>query len=142
MTNQQFAAYVRTLVCGDDEANQRIEAELDRSGWDGYPHFLAVAFHLAVSERFHRPPNSAEIIRFVADMRAELGDDAPHIDQHVAERLIRSVLAGNVRIDPSEDPEMIGRIQSLVLYEILADARLTNEQLDGFLGEAARLADR
>lgn len=142
MKNTEFAEYVRTLVRGDDEANERIEQELDRTGWDGYPHFLAVAFFLAVDKRFSRPADTAEIIRFVADTRAELGDDGPAIDQHLAERLIRSVLDDSARVEATADAEMIGRIQSLVLYEILSDGRLTDEHVDSFLAEAARLADR
>lgn len=140
MNSVGFAEYVWTLVHGDHVGTQRIEGELDRTGWDGYPRFLEAAFLLALDARFSRPPNRAEIIRFVANMRAELGDDAPPVDQHFAEYLLRCALS-NKLIDQAGDAEMIGRIESLVLYEILCEAGWSDEQLEAFLSEAIRLAD-
>lgn len=141
MNSVGFAEYVRSLVRGDHEANERIEQVLNQTGWYGYPDFLEEAFFLAVDLWFGRPPDRGEIIRFVADMRAEHDEDVPFIDQHFAEHLINAAIAGE-RIDPGVNSEMVGRVQSLVLYEILSDHRLTAGQIDAFLAEVVRRTDK
>ncbi|AVT32263.1 hypothetical protein C6361_25540 [Plantactinospora sp. BC1] len=136
----ELAAYVRTLVRGDNEANERIEAQLDGEGWDGFPRFLAALFFLAVDRRFGEDATSAEVIRFVADLRAGLADDAPAIDAQDAEALIKA------NIDPDADydiePSSIGKIQAAVTYKVLTDEQLTDEELDSFLTEATEIASR
>jgi hypothetical protein len=139
--SNEFAQYLRTLVRGQTAENDRIEARLDAAGWVGYPQFLAVAFFLAVERRFQRPADPGEIIRFVADIRASLADGGPDIDPDTAERMIRSVLDERVRFDMSAlNAEMVGRIQSAVVYAVLTEADLADPDLDQFLAEAERLA--
>jgi len=72
-------------------------------------------------------------------MRAEIGEDGPEIDQLLAERMIRSVLDEGVTLDLStSDQQMVGKIQTLVTYTVLASA--TEAELNKLLEEASRLA--
>ncbi|GIG86410.1 hypothetical protein [Plantactinospora endophytica] len=139
-TKPELAAYIRTLVRGDNEANERIETQLDAEGWDGFPRFLAALFFLAVDRRFGENATSAEVIRFVADLRAGLADDAPAIDAQDAEALIRA------NIDPDADydiePSSIGKIQAAVTYKVLTDEKITDDELDALLAEATAIASR
>ena len=143
MTQTDLIEYVRTAVRGNFAAQDEVEKKLDAEGWDGFPHFLATVFFMAVDKRFSRPVDAGDIVRFVADIRAGLGDDAHVVDQLTAERLVRSVVDDNAKFDMrSADQDMVARIQTLASYRILTDSDMTDEQLDAFLQEAARLANR
>jgi hypothetical protein len=131
-----FVELVRTLVRGDFEANDRYEQKLDEEGWEGFPRFLSAVFLLAVERRFARDADIGDIIRFVADIRARTG--ASGVDPVAAETLIRAVLDLNVAVNIEE--ELAGTVQLMVAHQILADENLSDEDLDGFLREAARLA--
>jgi hypothetical protein len=134
---------VRTLVRGDFEANDRYEQKLDEAGWEGFPRFLSAVFFLAVGRRFARDADIAEIIRFVADIRAKTG--ACSVDPVAAETLIWAALDLNVAVNIDEnvavniDDELAGTVQLMVVHQILADENLSDEDLDGFLREAVRL---
>ncbi len=139
MTNITFIEYVKTMVRGDHEANDRFERSLDAVGWRGWPQFLAAAFFLVVEHQFSHLADPGQIVRFVASMRAEIGEDGPEIDQLLAERMIRSVLDEGVTLDLStSDQQMVGKIQTLVTYTVLASA--TEAELNKLLEEASRLA--
>jgi 3-methyladenine DNA glycosylase/8-oxoguanine DNA glycosylase len=136
----EFVEYIRTMVRGEHEANDEIEAELDETGWDGFPRFLASVFFLAVDRRFSKDTPPGEIIKFVADLRADASDGGPAIDPIGAENLIRSIVDSDVDYDLSQ--EMIGRIQAATALKILTEEELTDKQLDDFFSEAVGLASR
>ncbi|WP_434740272.1 hypothetical protein [Micromonospora sp. SH-82] len=139
MIRPELPDYIRTLVRGKQAANDAIEARLQAEGWDGFPKFLAMVFFLAVDRRFGENAEWPDTIKFVADLRADLHGGA-EINTEAAERLIMSV------IDPSVDyaasQEMIGTIQAATALKILADANLTDAELDELLAEAATLSGR
>ncbi len=140
MTNDHVE-YLRTMVKGETDENDRIEQKLDESGWEGWQVFLAYCFYFAVDRRFKRPVDTAEIVRFVADTRAWVGDDGPEIDPTLAERLIRSVLDESVQIDVRKlDQEMLGRIETLVVYRVLSTSNMSDSELDDFLERARQKA--
>jgi hypothetical protein len=136
----ELTEYIRTLVRGDNEAHDRIQAQLDAEGWDGFPRFLASLFFLAVDRRFGENASPAEVIKFVADLRADLANGGPDISAEDAEALIKANLDPD--FDYDIEPNMIGKIQAAVIYKVLTDASVTDEQLDALLAEAAELADR
>lgn len=39
----ELTEYIRTLVRGDNEAHDRLQAKLDAEGWDGFPSIPRVA---------------------------------------------------------------------------------------------------
>ena len=138
--NPELPAYIRTLVRGDHAANDQIEAKLDAEGWDGFPRFLAALFFVSVDRRFGEDATQADVIKFVADMRADLGDDAPEVNPAAAETLIFSVI--DPSIDYDIDHQMIGRIQAATVHKVLAEEDLTDQELDAVLAEAVELASR
>jgi hypothetical protein len=93
-------------------------------------------FFLAVERRFARDADVSDIIRFVADIRSRTG--ASSVDPVAAETLIRAVLDLNVPVNVEE--ELAGTIQLMVAHQILADEDLSDDDLDGFLRDAVRLA--
>lgn len=104
------------------------------------PRFLASLFFLAVDRRFRENYSPAEVIKFVADLRADLANGGPNISAEDAEALIRANL--DPELDYDIEPSMIGKIQATVVYKVLTDASITDEQLDALLAEAAELAGR
>jgi hypothetical protein len=139
--SNDLAEFLRTMVKGDAEANDRVERKLDAEGWTGWPTFLAYCFYLAVDRHFKRPADAGEIVRFVADIRAWIGDESPGIDPVVAERLIRSVLDESTEIDTNAlDQEMLGRIETAVVHTVLTRSNMSDAELDAFFAEAVKLA--
>ncbi|WP_233558733.1 hypothetical protein [Micromonospora radicis] len=140
MSSPEMVDYIRTMVRGDHEANDRIEARLDEIGWDGFPTLLGAVFYFAVNRRFDERTSPGEIMRFVADIRAAAPPGTPEIDANAAETLIRAAVDPDV--ETAIDPQMAGRIQGLVILSILGDGSVGDEELDELLTEAAALASR
>lgn len=136
----EFAAYFRTLIRGGHAANDQIEAKLDAEGWDGFPRFLAALFFVAVDRHFGEDATRTDVIKFVAYMRAGLGDDAPEVNPEAAETLILSIIDPSVDYDI--DQQMIGRIHAATVHKVLAEGDLTDQELDAVLAEAVGLASR
>ncbi|MEU4528029.1 hypothetical protein AB0F49_07355 [Micromonospora ureilytica] len=140
MSSPEMVDYIRTMVRGDHEANDRVEARLDQLGWDGFPTLLGAVFYFAVNRRFDERTPPGEIMRFVADMRATTPPGAPEIDANSAETLIRAAVDPD--IETAIDPQMAGRIQGLVILTILGDNAVDDDDLDALLAEAVALAER
>ncbi|MEU1396969.1 hypothetical protein ABZ403_13040 [Micromonospora zamorensis] len=132
--------YIRTMVRGDHEANDQVEARLDQLGWDGFPTLLGAVFYFAVNRRFDEQTPPGEIMRFVADMRAAAPAGGPEIDANAAETLIRAAVDPDV--ETAIDPQMAGRIQGLVILAILGDGTVADDELDALLAEAVSLSAR
>lgn len=139
MIKSDVVEFARTLLRGDFEENDRYERKLDEEGWDGWPSLLSAIFFLAVDKRFGGRRDDAAIIHFVADLRAEVGDDGPVIEAAAAEALIRAVLDSSVEF--SVDPAAMGTIQTLVVNKILAAENITDDELDGLLAKAKEIAE-
>ncbi|MFF0719428.1 hypothetical protein [Micromonospora sp. NPDC003816] len=140
MSSPEMVDYIRTMIRGDHEANDRVEARLDEIGWDGFPTLLGAVFYFAVNRRFDEQTSTGEIVRFVADMRAGTPPGTPEIDANAAETLIRAAV--NPDVETAIDPQMAGRIQGLVILRILGDGAIGDDDLDELLAEAAALASR
>jgi uncharacterized protein with PIN domain len=131
--------YVRALVREDFEAHAHYEEALERDGWDGMSQFLAAAFVLAVERRFGAGnPDPGAVIRFVADLRADLATTGTEIEPRAAEKVIRAALDGRSGFD--YDQETVATVETVAIYKILSDQEPGEEALDAFLAEAADLA--
>ncbi|MEE6261525.1 hypothetical protein [Plantactinospora sonchi] len=119
--------FAHTLIRGDFEANDRYEAKLDAEGWDGWPSFLSALFFLAVERRFQGRYDEAEVIRFVADLRAETVDKSAPIDAASVESLIKSCVRTVRTAD--HGPGDYGQLRTIVSYRILANENLTDDEL-------------
>lgn len=138
MIKSDVVEFARTLIRGDFEANDRYEHKLDTEGWDGWPSFLSALFFLAVERRFQGGYDEAQVIKFVAELRAEATDGAP-IDPASTELLIRAVFDPSVQ--PDIAPATMGHIQTLVAYAILSREALSDAQLDDLLNEAQEIVN-
>lgn len=123
---------LRALVLGDDQALVVYEARLVEQGWAGAPRFLGTLFRLMVRRRFVMWCE-ADVVRFVAELRAV---HDPSIDPRAAETLIRRVFDPAVVVDVG--PVVLGQIQMLVVYELLAGE--SPYEVDETLREAEELS--
>jgi hypothetical protein len=103
-----------------------------------YTTLLAAAFMEAVSRRFGGR-DSAEVIEYVADVRARVPEVGQKIDPSAAERLMRSILTD---ADPPDiDARMRGRIFIIFLMAMVSDAQYDDDQLEALLAVARKAAD-
>jgi hypothetical protein len=140
-TTSRFAALVKHIVNDDWENYDRLTQELDEKGaWGGWAEYLGAAFFLAVDKRFAPSDDRSEIIRFVADARAEFTASGSDIDPAAAETMVRSVLS---QADaPALDSATVVSVELVLVRKLLIDAALDGEQLDAFLADVEQIADR
>lgn len=140
VTDHQVAA-LRALLSDDMDRYQQLYRGLDRAeAKKGYPALVTAAFGIAVERRFGTSYQPADIVTFVADVRARTDRLARELDPDVAERVIQAVLGhGTVR---GLDREMVTRAKLVLLAGLIADARPDDAGLDEFLASARKLADQ
>ncbi|TDC75078.1 hypothetical protein [Actinomadura sp. 7K507] len=100
--------------------------------------FTAAARHI-----FARSFSLSQVIRYVADVRLALGDDALQLNPRVAEQLIRSALGDKMLTDIShlnEDQVTKTRAKLLLLVALMTDAELGESGVDELINEAAENA--
>jgi len=136
----ELPEYIRTLVRGEHEANDQLEAQLDGTGWEGFPRFLAALFFISVDRRFGEVGTPADVIKFVAGLRTDLSNGGPEIDAEAAETLIISII--DPSINYAIEQNMIGKIQAATIYKVLTEEDLSDSDLDAILAEAVQLASR
>jgi hypothetical protein len=138
VTDDQIAS-VRAILKGDAEGFGRIDDRLDPDSKNARGALVAAAFAQAAYRRFAKSGDPrAEVIRFVADLRARypLTDD---FDSRTAERLLLAVFTDEQVSDLSD--EVKGTHYTLLLAGIVKEAGLSDAELDKFLNEARALAD-
>ena len=117
--------------------------EFERQGKGTPVAIIGCAFHLAVHRRFGGNRSVEEVIRFVADARTFLseGRDLPAQE---AEALIYATLDIDVPgVEETIDRLEIGAIAEIegqLLFKLIADEDLSEEQLDAFLAQSEALA--
>jgi len=138
-TRPEIVDYIRTLIKGEHEANDRIESKLDATGWEGYATFLNAVFFYAIDRRFAGIRNDNAIIKFVAEMRTDIEGGGSEIDAATAEQVVTSVLDSTVEFTAT--PEMLAKIQTLATYKALTEENMSDAELDDLLAQAVQLAD-
>ena len=140
VNDEQVAALRAFLVPESDDAAQLTEQLVESKCLAGYGELVYAAVVTAVRRRFSRIWTIADVIRFVAAMRARLLNDRIEIDPRTAETLIRRAL-GDVIADEL-DEEARARAQIFLLGELVIDEGFDEVGLDGFLAMARGLADQ
>jgi hypothetical protein len=87
-----------------------------------YVALLAAAFMEAVKRRFGGRDSAAEVIEYVADVRARVPELGEKIDPSPAERLMCAILANDAHA-PDIDARMRGRILIVFLTAMVSDAQ-------------------
>jgi len=139
VTDEQVAA-LRALVTGDITENRRLLARFDRAtDGAGYSALVNAAFFEAVDRRFGKGSAPADVAEYVADVRSRSDDIAEKVEPGVGERLIRKVLTG----EPTDDIDSRSSATAKVflLAALMADARLSDAELDQFLAAVRKMAD-
>jgi hypothetical protein len=140
VTDEQVAT-LRAHLAGDAEEYQRLWKRLDRDAAKvGYMALLAAAFFEAVDRRFAKDGTVADVIEFVAEVRARLGDNADEIDPGVAERLIKDALGDGTT--EGLDEETIVATKVMLLTALISDMQLDGLRLDEFMATSRELGDR
>jgi hypothetical protein len=140
VTDDQVAV-LRALLVDDMDSYRQLFGQLDRAeAKRGYPALVTAAFGEAVERRFGQHYQPADIVSFVADVRARSDRLARELDPDVSERVINVVLGhGSAR---DLDREAVTRAKLVLLGGLVADARLDDAGLDDLLAAARKLADQ
>ena len=140
VTDDQMAT-LRALLSDDMDRYRQLFSGLDRAeAKKGYSALVTAGFAEAVERRFGTSYRGADIVEFVASVRARSDQVAAELDPDVAERVIRVVLEDAPVDDLSRNA--ITGAQLLLLIGLIADAQLDSEGLDQFLAEARKLGDQ
>src|SRR6266516_2652175 len=144
VTDEQVAALRAYLYLRSDQEADKAEQlfkQLARSGAvEGIGELLYAAFTVAARRKFSPTWTLADIVRFVAQVRAQASDEPSLLDPAAAEHQLRTALGAKLPGYPAEE----ARAQTqLVLLPALADSLgLDQAGLDGLLAEARPLADQ
>jgi hypothetical protein len=134
-----YAELVRCIVHDDwadyDRRTQKLNEE---SGWDGWSEFLTSAFLVAVERRFDEATDPAEVIRFVAEARAEFTASGSDFDPAGAEAMINSVLGRASAA--GVDTQTVVQVEIVLIRKLLRDSNLTDAELHAFLAEAEQIS--
>jgi hypothetical protein len=136
----ELVEYIRTMIKGDYEANDKIESKLDVEGWEGMAPLMGATFFHLVDRYFGGELNDKKIIELVAAMRADQRAASHGIKAEGAETLIRAALDESVSIDI--EPEAVGKIQALAVMKIAEAQPLSESELDALLTESVAMARR
>jgi hypothetical protein len=140
VTDDQVAA-LRALLSDDMDRYRQLFSELDRTeARKGYSALVTAGFTEAVERRFGTSYQAADIVAFVASIRARSDRLAAELDPDVAERVIRVVLE-DASVDDLNRNAVTGA-QLLLLIGLIADAQLDGQGLDQFLASARKFADQ
>ena len=142
VTDKQVAA-LHAQLAGQGEEHKRLFAELDADEvGHGYSALVAAAVFEAIDRRFVKDGKVAddtEVIDFVGRLRSRTADVADNLDPVIAERLILHSL-GKGEISDIDQKVFFGA-QILVLAGLIADAELSEGELDSFMNVARGIAE-
>jgi hypothetical protein len=132
-------ATIRAFLSAENERFHRLNQALGQSPEDakGYLVLIFATFVEAVGHRFSAETPQAEVIEYVADVRARSADAADRIEPDKAERVIRTVFDDSVPtgdVEPGERTEL----EMVLALAIVSDAELAGPDLDGFLDRARK----
>ncbi|MEU8804811.1 hypothetical protein [Spirillospora sp. NPDC048819] len=103
----------------------------------GYMSLLHGAFNVAVHRRFAPTYTAGEIVRFVADLRIKVEEDARLINTLVAEDMIRrAVDAPPLKDGGPDDVESVLHSQVFILLYLVAEADFDRAGLEQFIEDA------
>jgi hypothetical protein len=138
VTDEQVAA-LRAFLVDDQKEFDRLAKRLDRtSAWFGYSALLSSTFFEAVTRRFAPTWTAADIVRFVATVRAQYIEDPDELDPQHAERLIRTAL-GDGSVEDLDNE--IKAAQVILLPALVDEERPGAADLEEILALARERAD-
>lgn len=127
---------MRMYLKGDGPGYKRIVDRLNPTAKKAHAALIVASFLTATDERFGKDATKADIAEFIEHLRGRSEQLASDIDPRQAERLIIAVYTDE-DIDDIDDG-----LYGPLLAGMIADARLSDVELDEFLEKARRLADQ
>lgn len=137
VTDEHVAA-LRALLTGNLEEHERLRDQLSPDSREGYAALITAAFFEATERRFGQDYTRADVIDFVADVRARSSRISETMDPVAAERMILAVV-GDEDIEDLDDRTR-GALQIVLLAGLIADEELDGPALDDTLAKARALA--
>ncbi|GIG66110.1 hypothetical protein [Phytomonospora endophytica] len=123
-------ALFRAAIGGDSDGIDAATKRLDGDGWAGSVRHVFAVFGQAVQRRFPPGYTRADIVHFVADVRAA-SHDPGSMSADIAEELVRVAL-GEADLDPELGFEEVITPQISLAVAILREERLSDAELDEF----------
>lgn len=135
---------LRAVLCQDWDTYNSMAEDFQREGKGAPVEIIGFAFYVAAMRYFaKRPDLEGEVIRFVAGTRAALADG-----RDIPAREAEALMYGALDMDLPGVPETIGgmdanqaaAIEGQLLFKLVQDESLTDEQIDELLAEAEDVA--
>jgi hypothetical protein len=131
--------YLRAQVAGEEAVMRRVLSEItEPRGMDGLLPLAYQAFVLTVRKKFGPRFTHAEVIRFVAHVRAILSERPELVDPVAAESEILRALGQDVPASPDATARSAAHLA--VLDVLVHDMDLEDEAVTGLLNQARRRA--
>lgn len=144
VTDQQVASLRAFLTAQSEQDAERAGQtlrQLARSGAaEGIGELIYAAFVVATRRKFAPRWTLADVVHYVAHLRARNAEDTNELDPAAAENQLRIALGEQIAPHPSEEDR--GTAQFILLLELTHDLRLTPSELDELLGQARTLAEQ
>jgi hypothetical protein len=109
----------------------------------GYMSLLFGAFEVAVRRKFAPTYTVGQIVRFVANLRIRLGEDANEVNPIIAEDMIRrAVDAPPLKADVPDDLTATLNAQVCILLYLVGEADFDRAGLEQFIDEATAYTEQ
>lgn len=135
----EHVAALHSLLKGEPDAWEL--SQITESEAIAYTVTLYAAFSVAVRRKFSPIYSVSQVIRFVADMRIRLRDDANIVHPRVAEEMIREAL-GDPTLESMDlpDGETVIAAEAAILLALLDEAELDEAGLEEFIKDSTEFA--
>jgi hypothetical protein len=133
-------AVLRALIREDIESAERAQEAAGNKTWEEAGGLeVGAAFYILATRRFEGKP-LAEIVRWVADTRAEMGEGADEVEPVLAEALLRANVRGEYEKVVGVDKERAVQLQAIMAARLGLESNFSDAELDSFLSQAEQLA--
>ncbi|MBB4776214.1 hypothetical protein F4557_004632 [Actinomadura catellatispora] len=137
---------LRIHILDPDEWESKYVSKIeDASLHPEYGALILSTLQIAVIDKFSPAPSLGDVIRYVADLRLQLGEHAGMLNPLLAEKAIRSLLGDDAlkEVPPfGENPEDMLSTALLLLASLVAEAGLDESGVDELINEATDNAEK
>jgi len=139
--NDLYMVMLRAHIAGENQIIQMARHDLpDGEGREALAVLLQAAFAIAAYRKFSPRWTRAEVIRFVADTRAQVLERPDLLDPVAGEEQIRYALGDDVTITSDTGPATMAQL--ILLDALIRSLDLGPSAIDDLLDEARQQANR
>jgi hypothetical protein len=140
VTDEQVAA-LRAALTGDMATFDGLGGASGLDYGDAFPVLMATAFILAARRRFGGGWSTADVTRFVGEVRLEYDPNDGCVDPDAAEQMLLAALRDKP-LPAGIGEEARGNAQFALLNSMVSDRNSEIHELDALLQEARQMADQ